>query len=246
MRLPEQPVQEQVSPAPAAESANKLVTENGLVPPPPPASMSPSQSQQNKEQAAASATPPTESSKKKVLKQTNRDISAAQDAAGPAQPPLRAAKREEKGTQALIESAAPVGESGPVKADMMEDKKEQEARSLPEERAAAPTATPQAALRAAGGAAPVPEPVAAPAPPLTLAEWQTRIREGCHGQPGTDFMATISQQGQLLLRESTALHKKERQQIERLLAVLGKQQPAEHQCRALLDILGPVPQGKGR
>jgi hypothetical protein len=59
-------------------------------------------------------------------------------------------------------------------------------------------------------------------------------------------MATISQQGQLLLRESTALNKQEQRQIERLLAVLAKQQPAEHQCRALLDILGPVPQGQGR
>ena len=46
MRLPEQPVQEQVLPAPAAESANKLATEKGLAPPPPPASMSPSQTQQ--------------------------------------------------------------------------------------------------------------------------------------------------------------------------------------------------------
>jgi hypothetical protein len=244
MRLPEQPVQEQVSPAPSAESANKLAAEDGLAPSPPPASMSPSQ--HSKEQAATPATPPPESSKKKALKQTARDTSEAQEAAGAAQPPLRAAKREEKGAQAPIESATPVGGSTPAKADIMEDKKEQEARSLPEKRAAAPTASPQAALRATGGAAPSPAPVAQSAPPLTLAEWQTRIREGCQEQPGADFMATISQQGRQLLRESTALHKQERQQIERLLAVLGKQQPAEYQCRALLDILGPVPQGQGR
>jgi hypothetical protein len=246
MRLPEQPVQEQVLPAPTAEPMNKLAAEKGLVPPPPPASMSPSQTQPSEDQAAAPATQTTESSKKKALKQTARDTSEAQDAAGAAPPPVRAAKREERGAQAPIESATPVGESTPANADMMEDKKEQEAMSLPEKSAAAPKATPQAALRATGGAAPLPAPVAESAPALTLAEWQTRIREGCQGQAGTTFMATISQQGQQLLRESNSLNKQERRQIERLLAVLAKQQPAEHQCRALLDILGPVPQGQGR
>ncbi|WP_319587370.1 hypothetical protein [uncultured Desulfobulbus sp.] len=245
MRLPEQPVQEQVSPAPTAEPMNKLATENGFAPPPPPASMSPNQTQQPEEQAAAPATPPPESSKKKVLKQTYRDKSEAQDAAGAAQPPVRAAKREEKGAQAPAERATAVGESTPANADMLEDKKEQEAMSLPEKSGAAPKATPQAALRT-GAAAPLPAPVAGSAPPLTLAEWQTRIHEGCQRQPGTDFMATISHQGQHLLRESAALNKQERRQIERLLAVITKQQPAEQQCRALLDILGPVPQGQGR
>jgi hypothetical protein len=246
MRLPEQPVQEQVLPAPATESVNKLAAENGLVPPPPPASMSPSQTQQSKEQAAAPITPPPESSKKKVLTRTARDTSETREAAEAAQPRAKAAKREEKGAQAPIESAAPVGESTPANADMMEDKKEQEAMSLPGKSAAAPTATPQAALRAAGGSAPLPAPVAKSAAPLTLADWQNRIREGCQGQPGADFMATISQQGQQLLRVTTALHQQEQRQIERILAVLGTQQPAEHQCRALLDILGPVPQGQGR
>jgi hypothetical protein len=246
MRLPEQPVQEQVSPAPTAEPMNKLATENGFAPPPPPASMSPSQTQQPEEQAAAPATPPPESSKKKVLKQTYRDKSEAQDAAGAAQPPVRAAKREEKGAQAPAERATAVGESTPANADMLEDKKEQEAMSLPEKSGAAPKATPQAALRATGGAPPLPAPVAESAPALTLAAWETRIREGCQGQPKTDFIATISQHGQQLLRESNVLNKQEKQQIERLLAVLGKQQPAGQQCRALLDILDPVPQGKGR
>jgi hypothetical protein len=243
MRLPEQPVQEQVLPAPAEESVNKAVVEKGLAPSPPPVTMSPSKTQQTEEPATAPTTPPIEGRKKKALTRTDQDTSRAQDTAVPAQPPVRGDKRGEGVAQAPAESATPVGESTPANADMMVDKKEQEAMSLPEKSAATSKATPQAALRTTGAAAPSPAPAAESAPPLTMVAWQNRIRAGCQGQIGADFFATITQQGKQLLRESTTLNKQERRQIERLLAVLDKQQPAGQQCRTLLDILGPVPQG---
>jgi hypothetical protein len=92
-------------------------------------------------------------------------------------------------------------------------------------------------------AAPLPAPVDQ-ATPLTLDNWRSRIRQGCQGQPGDGFFTEISRQGNQLLRESAALNKQDRRQIERILAVLGKDQPTGQQCPALLDILGPIAQGQ--
>lgn len=225
-RLPKQPVQEQILSGPVTESSGKTVAEQGIAPPPPAAAIHPSEQSRMKEQAAAPA-------------RTDRNESGALDAAVPAQPPGMAAKREQRVAQAPAE----VGESVPVNADMMADKKEQEATSLPGKSAATPKTAPQAALRATGTPAPLPAP-AVEAPPLTLADWHNRIRAGCQDRPGPDLFAMLTTQGKQLLRQSTALNQQERRQIERLLAVLGNQQSAEQQCRALLEILGPAAQGR--
>ena len=234
-RLPAQPVQEQVLSGPVTESSDNTVAEQGSAPPPPAAAKHPSEQSRMKEQTAAPATPPAEGSKKKAPARTDRNESGALDAAGPAQPPVMAAKREQRVAQAPAE----VGKSVPANADMMADKKEQEATSLPEKSAATLKAAPQAAGRATTG---TPAP-AVQAAPLTLAAWHNRIRAGCQDQRGPEYFAALSQQGQQLLRQSAALNQQEQRQIERLLAVLGNQQSTGQQCRALLEILGPAKQG---
>jgi len=97
------------------------------------------------------------------------------------------------------------------------------------------TAAPQATVPAAAR-------VALP----TLNEWRSRIRQGCQGQPGADFFTVLSQEGRQLLRESASLKKQERRQLERILAVLGTEQPAEQRCHTLLELLGPAGQGQER
>ena len=246
MRLPEQPAREQVLTAPSEKSVSKAVAEKALAPSPPPASTSPGQTRQTEEHTAAPATPPTEGRKTLAPTRTERTTSEARDAAVPAQPPGRADKgREGVEAQAPTDSAEPVGENAPANADMRVDTTEQEAMSLPNKSVSAPKATPHAGLRATGAAAPLPAPVAG-AGPLTLADWQNRIREGCQGHPGPEYFAALSRQGNQLLRESAVLTKEERRQIERLLAALGEQQPPAHQCRTLLDILETGAHGQGQ
>lgn len=236
-RLPTQPVQEQVLSGPVTESSDKTVAEQGSAPPPPAAAMHPGEPSRTTEQAAVPATPLTEGSKKKAPVRTDRNESGALDAAGPAQPPGMAAKREQRVAQAPAE----IGKSVPANAGMMADKKEQEATTLPEKSAATPKTAPQAALRATGTPAPLPAP-AVEAALLTLADWHNRIRAGCQDQPGPDFFAAISQQGKQLLRQPAALNQQEQRQVERLLAVFGNQQSAGQQCRELLEILGSAAQ----
>jgi len=233
--LPKQPVQEQVLGGPVTESSDKTVAEQGIALPPPAAAIHPSEQSRTTEQAAMPATPPAESSKKEAPFRNGRNESGALDAAGPAQPPDMAAKRERRAARA----AAEIDESVPANADMMADKKEQEAMRLPEKSAATPKTAPQKALRATTE---TPAP-AGEAAPLTLADWYNRIRAGCQDQRGPEYFAALSHQGQQLLRQSAALNQQEQRQIERLLAVLGNQHSAGQQCPALLDILGPAAQG---
>ena len=237
-RLPEQPVQEQVLSGPVTESSDKTAAVHSTAPSPPDAAIHPSEPSRITEQAAAPATPPTEGSKKKALSRTDRNESGALDAAVPAQPPGMAAKREKRVPQVPMENAKPAGKSVPATAGMMEDKKEQEATSLPEKSAATLKAAPQAAVRATGTPAP-----AGDTAPLTVAAWHNRIRAGCQDQRGPEYFADLSQQGIQLLRQSAALHQQEQRQVERLLGILGNQQSAGQQCRALLEILGPAEQG---
>jgi hypothetical protein len=243
VRLPEQPAQEKALPASAAESANKLANEKDW--PAPPAATGSSQAQRTEEQAAVPATPPTERRKSKGPAAPDRAESGLRDAIMPAQPSDMAIKREDREARAPAERAVPIAESTPASAEMMRDEKEQGAVSRPEKSEATPTAQ-QSALRGAGAPAPKPAPVAGTVSPLTLVDWHNRIREGCQGRPGPDFFAAILDQGEHLLRKSALLDKQERRQVERLLAVLDNQQPAEQQCQALLNILGPVPPGQER
>ena len=79
--------------------------------------------------------------------------------------------------------------------------------------------------------------------PLTLTEWQRMIRQGCQGQPGTDFFVAITAQGkQLLAMKDARMVPKDQQQISRVLTLLADrhQQTATQQCHALLEVLGPV------
>lgn len=98
-------------------------------------------------------------------------------------------------------------------------------------------AAPQATMPAA---VPMAEP-ARKQEPLSLEEWQDGLRRQCTAKPEADFVATMTARGRLLLEEPDQLSARDRQRIERLLAELGKEQPAELRCRALLDILGPAP-----
>jgi len=109
--------------------------------------------------------------------------------------------------------------------------------------AGASSAPPQPAMRTA--AAPPAAEKTKPAP-TTFAAWQTTLRQGCQSQPGPEFLAAISRQGTQLLRESAALAKQERRQIERVLALIGGSQTPSEQCRAMLDILGPEAPAPGQ
>jgi len=76
---------------------------------------------------------------------------------------------------------------------------------------------------------------------LTVTGWQDRLRAGCQHRPAPEFFDTLTIQGKQLLRQPANLQTGERQRIERILAVLGSQQPPEQRCRAALEILGPEP-----
>jgi hypothetical protein len=179
------------------------------------------------------------------------------DAAEPAQPkattPAITAQHEKKAEQSPATApiritpitprtprtpVAPAGEApnqvAPLIADQQAVQSEETAATLAGE--AVPSSAPQPALRAA--AAP-PAAEKAEATPLTYAAWQTALRQGCQGQPGSHFFETIRNEGTQLLRQSATLPKQERRRIERVLALIGGSQTPAQQCRAMLDLLGP-------
>jgi len=70
-------------------------------------------------------------------------------------------------------------------------------------------------------------------------EWYGHIRQGCQGEPQANFFSAIAAEGYRLLREPATLPDQDRQRIERIVAELGKKQPAGERCSALLEILEP-------
>ena len=78
--------------------------------------------------------------------------------------------------------------------------------------------------------------------PVVAEEWYARIRQGCQDEPKADFFSAIAAQGHRLLREPAALSGQERQRIERIVAELGRKQPAGGRCAALLELLVPTNQ----
>jgi hypothetical protein len=142
-----------------------------------------------------------------------------------------------KAPAAAVRTAPPL-QAETASADKLTDDKGKISAMVAKEAAPSP-APPQQAARAAR------EPSAntTGTEPLTLAEWQRMIREGCQGQPGPDFFAAITVQGRsLLARKDALMATEDRQQVSRALNLLTtrNQQPAAQQCRALLELLGPV------
>ncbi|MBV5316264.1 MAG: hypothetical protein JZU50_00505 [Desulfobulbaceae bacterium] len=229
MRPPAQSSQEQALTAPTTEAADQAQPEKGIPAPAPPASMAPKALEQ---QAAAPLAQPVERSKKKA--RPHRVEPREQEALKPAQPPALAPKPEINAMQSPA-----VAEPERVVRDMMMEKKEQTTQDGNRANDSIPIA-PQAAMQSAVKAAvPQPAPIAGTAS-LTLAVWHNHIRAGCQGEPGPAFFDEITKQGQQLLQQSASLQKSERRQIERIIAMLADRQPAELQCRALLELLGPV------
>ena len=155
----------------------------------------------------------------------DRAVSAGAERAKPAPAMVAKEKREQK--KAPPPKQEPVGR--PAADDGELATKQQEV--------AASFAAPPAAMPAA---VPMAEP-AREQEPLSLEEWQDGLRRQCTAKPEADFVATMTTRGRLLLEELDQLSAQDRQRIERLLAELGKDQPTELRCRALLDILGPAP-----
>ena len=163
-------------------------------------------------------------------------------AAGSTQPRSRAAKREEAVVHnkiATAEPASPAAEAQPAATggqDLERSGQRPAASSLPgtaaDEQAPPPSGQFQPARRAKAN--------------LTFSGWQDRIRAGCKGQPDPTFFAGVRDQGRTLLAAPDGLNEQERRLIEGVLALLAEPQPANHRCRALLDLVGPAAPEKAR
>ena len=139
---------------------------------------------------------------------------------------------------ATTEPASPAVEAQPAASngqDLESNEQGRSASSLPnttDEPAAPPSGRLQPALRAKAN--------------LTFSGWQDRIRAGCKGQPDPTFFAGVRDQGRTLLAAPARLNEQERRLIEGVLALLAEPQPANHRCRALLDLVGPAAPEKAR
>lgn len=159
-------------------------------------------------------------------------------------------------------AAAPAAASAPLvdvsvhdqQNDEMAKKQETAARSAStvQEAQLAAQATGVAEKEAAPAAAAEPlarmaKPVAAPvapavddATPHSLATWQERLRHDCTRPPAPEQLVALAAQGRQLLA-STSLDEAGRQQVQTLLTHLEGQQAVEPRCKAILELLGPVP-----
>ena len=139
---------------------------------------------------------------------------------------------------ATAEPASPAVEAQPAASngqDLESNEQGRSASSLPnttDEPAAPPSGRLQPARRAKAN--------------LTFSGWQDRIRAGCKGQPDPTFFAGVRDQGRTLLAAPDGLNEQERRLIEGVLALLAEPQPANHRCRALLDLVGPAAPEKAR
>jgi len=238
LRPPAPSSREQVRTAPTSEAANRAQPEKESPAPAPPASMAPEAS---KQQAAAPVAQPAEPSKKKA--RPDRVEPGEQEAAEPRQLSVPAPKREMKAIPAPAPApaaTAPAGtESERATGDKLMDAKERSVQSLGSASDSTPAA-PETTIRSATKPVASQPATIAETAPLPLAVWRTRIRAGCQGRPGPAFFDEISTQGRQLLQQSASLQKSERRQIEHIVALLADRQPADQQCRALLELLGPV------
>ena len=217
-RLPEQSVEKQSRATPAADSA--VLAKSGENP--------------------VAAVPPPATSEQKTFARKRLETASPQ-MAGSAQSQSRAAKGEDGAVRdrvATTEPASPAVEAQPAASngqDLESNEQGRSASSLPNttgEPAAPPSGRLQPARRAKAN--------------LTFSGWQDRIRAGCKGQPDPTFFAGVRDQGRTLLAAPDGLNEQERRLIEGVLALLAEPQPANHRCRALLDLVGPAAPEKAR
>ena len=217
-RLPEQSVEEQSRATPRTDSA--VLAKSGENP--------------------VAAVPPPATSEQKMFARKRLETASPQ-MAGSAQSQSRAAKGEDGAVQDKVATAEPVSpavEAQPAASngqDLESNEQGRSASSLPNttgEPAAPPSGRLQPARRAKAN--------------LTFSGWQDRIRAGCKGQPDPTFFAGVRDQGRTLLAAPDGLNEQERRLIEGVLALLAEPQPANHRCRALLDLVGPAAPEKAR
>ena len=217
-RQPEQSVEKQSRATPAADSA--VLAKSGENP--------------------VAAVPPPATSEQKTFARKRLETASPQ-MAGSAQSQSRAAKGEDGAVRdrvATTEPASPAVEAQPAASngqDLESNEQGRSASSLPnttDEPAAPPSGRLQPARRAKAN--------------LTFSGWQDRIRAGCKGQPDPTFFAGVRDQGRTLLAAPDGLNEQERRLIEGVLALLAEPQPANHRCRALLDLVGPAAPEKAR
>ena len=217
-RQPEQSVEKQSRATPAADSA--VLAKSGENP--------------------VAAVPPPATSEQKMFARKRLETASPQ-MAGSAQSQSRAAKGEDGAVRdrvATTEPASPAVEAQPAASngqDLESNEQGRSASSLPNttgEPAAPPSGRLQPARRATAN--------------LTFSGWQDRIRAGCKGQPDPTFFAGVRDQGRTLLAAPARLNEQERRLIEGVLALLAEPQPANHRCRALLDLVGPAAPEKAR
>ena len=217
-RQPEQSVEKQSRATPGADSA--VLAKSGENP--------------------VAAVPPPATSEQKTFARKRLETASPQ-MAGSAQSQSRAAKGEDgvvRDRVATTEPASPAVEAQPAASngqDLESNEQGRSASSLPNttgEPAAPPSGRLQPARRAKAN--------------LTFSGWQDRIRAGCKGQPDPTFFAGVRDQGRTLLAAPDGLNEQERRLIEGVLALLAEPQPANHRCRALLDLVGPAAPEKAR
>ncbi len=224
LRLPPQPAQEQqkqIAPSSEPKIEHPLSLEQKASPAPPP-----QQLEKQREKKAQSRTTPVQAKEQEAVAPTKALTLEA-----------------DRTTAARKAPAAAVGAAPPIQAetasaDKLTENKGKTSGQVAKEAAPSPAPTQQAARAAGDQSANT-----TGAEPLTLAEWQRMIREGCQGQPGPVFFATITAQGrQLLARKDAIRGTANRRQVSRALNMLTAQhqQPATQQCRALLELLGPI------
>ena len=187
-----------------------------------------------------SAVPPPAASEQQGYGRERLETASPQ-AAGSTQPRSLEAKREDAVVHSKVattEPASPAVEAQPAASngqDLESNEQGRSASSLPnttDEPPAPPSGRLQPARRAKA--------------PLTFSGWQDRIRAGCKGQPDPTFFAGVRDQGRTLLAAPDGLNEQERRLIEGVLALLAEPQPANHRCRALLDLVGPAAPEKAR
>ena len=187
-----------------------------------------------------SAVPPPAASEQQGYGRERLETASPQ-AAGSTQPRSLEAKREDAVVHSKVattEPASPAVEAQPAASngqDLESNEQGRSASSLPnttDEPAAPPSGRLQPARRAKAN--------------LTFSGWQDRIRAGCKGQPDPTFFAGVRDQGRTLLAAPDGLNEQERRLIEGVLALLAEPQPANHRCRALLDLVGPAAPEKAR
>ena len=221
LRLPAQPAQEQKQIAPFSEAKieQPLSLEQTALPSP-----APQQLEKQREKKTPPRTAPVQVKEQEAVKKASA-LEADRTTAA------------RKAPAAAVRAAPPI-QDATASADKLTENTGKASGMVAEEAAPSP-APPQLAARAARE----PSGNTTKAEPLTLGEWQRMIREGCQGQPGPDFFAAITTQGrQLLARQDAIKGMKNRQQVSRALNLMAAQhqQPATQQCRALLELLGPV------